>query len=123
LEKFWVDAIKEHAAEQAYQAILKELKNQYGMEKTSAMNPGSLEDWPMKEQIPLFSLFGNPQKLIGVELTDSYLMIPIKSLSGIIFPTDTKFESCQLCPRENCPGRRAPYDPGLAETKYHFNRV
>ena len=121
MEQFWVDSIKEQAALQAYQAIQKELENRYQLGMTSTMNPGSLEDWPMKEQVPLFSLFGDPQKLIGVELTDSYLMIPIKSISGIIFPTNSQFESCQLCPRKNCPGRRAPYDPGLAESKYHFN--
>jgi len=121
MEKFWADAIKEKAAIQAYQAVQRELEDRYRLGMTSTMNPGSLEDWPMKEQVPLFSLFGNPKDLIGVELTDSYLMIPIKSISGIVFPTDTQFESCQLCPRKNCPGRRSPYDPGLAESKYHFN--
>jgi hypothetical protein len=120
MEQFWVDSIKEQAALQAYQAVQHELEDRYRLGMTSTMNPGSLEDWPMKEQIPLFSIFGDPKKLIGVELTNSFLMIPIKSVSGIIFPTNSQFESCQLCPRKNCPGRRAPYDPELGESKYSF---
>ena len=48
-------------------------------------------------------------------LTDTFLMVPIKSVSGIFFPTEVSFESCQLCPRENCIGRRAPYDPALVK--------
>ena len=53
------------------------------------------------------------EKLIGVRLTDSFLMVPMKSISGILFPTEVRFESCQLCPRKDCPGRRAPYDQAL----------
>jgi hypothetical protein len=49
---------------------------------------------------------------------DSLMMDPVQSISGIIFPTETSFESCQLCPRENCPGRRAAYDKNLYEKKY-----
>jgi hypothetical protein len=53
------------------------------------------------------------ETVIGVTLTDHCLMIPLKSASGIYFPTEIKFESCQLCPRATCVGRRAPYDPAL----------
>jgi hypothetical protein len=45
-------------------------------------------------------------------------MVPTKSVSGIIFPTEADFQSCQLCERENCPNRRAPYDEMLYEQKY-----
>ena len=51
--------------------------------------------------------------LIGVTLSESFLMIPIKSVSGILFPKEIRFESCQLCPREKCAGRRAPYEESL----------
>lgn len=44
-------------------------------------------------------------------------MVPVKSVSGIFFPTEIKFESCQLCPREVCISRRAPYTP-LLVNKY-----
>ena len=72
------------------------------------MNPGPLKDWPLGEQRQLFFLFGDVKQAIGVELTESFLMYPVKSVSGIIFPTEVNYENCQLCPRENCPGRRAP---------------
>jgi hypothetical protein len=53
-----------------------------------------------------------------VTLTDSFLMVPTKSVSGIVFPTEVSFESCRLCPRSDCPGRRAKYDPNLWEQRY-----
>jgi len=68
----------------------------------------------MEEQRKLFALLGDPVKEVGVELTESCLMIPVKSVSGIWFPAKIDFENCQLCSRENCPGRRAPYDENLA---------
>ena len=91
------------------------LKQRYGLERLSRMSPGSLADWPLEEQGPLFSIFGDVESLIGVRLTDDYLMIPRKSISGIYFPTEVPFYSCQLCPRERCIGRKAPYDPNLVE--------
>ena len=45
-------------------------------------------------------------------------MVPTKSVSGILFPAEETFASCQLCPRDDCPNRRAPYDPELFERKY-----
>ncbi len=45
-------------------------------------------------------------------------MVPTKSVSGILFPAEESFASCQLCPRENCPNRRAPYDPELFDRKF-----
>ncbi|UCE44364.1 MAG: vitamin B12 dependent methionine synthase [Candidatus Bathyarchaeota archaeon] len=91
------------------------LKRRYRLEKISEMNPGSLEDWPITQQEQLFSLFGNVKDLIGVELTDSLLMIPRKSASGIYFPTEVTFYSCLLCPRKKCEERQAPYDKSLEE--------
>ena len=46
------------------------------------MNPGSLADWPMREQRPLFGLLGDTDAAIGVELMESYLMRPTKSVSA-----------------------------------------
>ena len=57
---------------------------------------------------------------IGVQLTDSYLMHPLKSVSGILFATDGTYGNCQLCPVERCPNRRAPYDPTLFDRKYRL---
>ena len=118
LEEYWADKIKEVILTTAFRDFTARLVSAYSMGTTAVMNPGSLEDWPIREQRKLFNLLGDPQEAIGVELTDSYLMIPTKSISGIRFATEITFENCQLCARENCPGRRAPYDPLLYESRY-----
>ena len=117
LEQFCLDELKQMALGAASSYLRNHVKRKYLLGKTSSMSPGSLEDWPITQQKELFSIFGNVKELIGVELTDSFLMVPIKSVSGVIFPTEITFESCQLCQREGCPGRRAPYDAHL-EAEY-----
>lgn len=81
----------------------------YGGDKFSVLSPGSLSSWDITGQVPLFALLGEGADLAEVELTPSYLMVPYKSGSGLCFPTDSPFESCMRCPRENCPNRRAEY--------------
>ncbi len=118
LHRYWADAIKELALAAAIQALTHHLSTCYELGRTATMAPGSLADWPLREQRPLFRILGDPHAAIGVELTDSFLMIPNKTVSGIRFPTEERFESCQLCPRENCPGRRAAFEPDLYDRKY-----
>ena len=118
LENYWANAISEMALDSARKALNVDIQERFNVTHSSRMNPGSLEDWPISEQKKLFSLLGDTKELVGVELTDSFLMVPIKSVSGIIFPSEVTFESCQLCQRQNCPGRRAPYDISLYNNKY-----
>ena len=59
--------------------------------------------WLVDEQQKLFSFF--PGNFCGVSLTDSSLMLPIKSVSGIIgIGKDIKKKaySCQVCDVEDC---------------------
>jgi hypothetical protein len=112
---FCLDIMKMAAVASAHTYLQDYLAREYALGQMSRMNPGSLEDWPVTQQIELFSLFGNVEDLIGVTLTENFLMVPLKSVSGIYFPTEIKFESCQLCPRERCVGRMAPYRPDLVE--------
>ena len=120
LRHYWAETINEMALRVAIQVLNKHLNERYRPGRTSAMSPGSLGEWPIQAQRDLFAILGNPEDAIGVRLTDSMLMIPIKSVSGIRFPTEESFESCQLCPRQNCPGRRAPYDKDLYDNKYRL---
>jgi hypothetical protein len=122
LRKYWADSIKEEILENAVDAVLNNLDEYYNLDKASDMNPGSLKDWPISEQKKLFKLFDNPEAKIGVKLSDSMLMYPTKSVTGIRFPTEIHFENCQLCRRENCPGRRTAYDPELYEKRYLINK-
>jgi hypothetical protein len=120
LHRYWADTINELALRQAIDALNEHLVERYQPGQTATMNPGSLGEWPLREQRALFRLLGDPEAAIGVQLTKSCLMVPNKSVSGIQFPTEEGFASCQLCPREDCSGRRAPYDPELYEKKYRL---
>jgi len=111
VKKYYIDVIGNVALSMTRMYLEKVLKERYGLTGMSFMSPGSLADWPVDEQRPLFALFGSGETPIGVSLNDSCLMIPAKSVSGIYFPTEVQFSNCQLCDRENCPGRKAAYDP------------
>ena len=121
LSVFWLDGIKAALLGVSICHLTRLLDRKYGLEKTANMSPGSGDAsvWPIQQQRELFSLFGDVEKLIGVRLTDSFLMLPNKTVSGIRFPTEIDFQSCQLCRRENCVGRRAPFDRELWESVQH----
>jgi hypothetical protein len=112
---YTLDVIKELALRSAVDYLQAYLKSRFAVTKLSRMNPGSLPAWPITDQSNLFAIFGDVAALIGVHLTESSLMIPVKSSSGIFFPTEVSFESCRLCAREGCPGRRAALNPEAAK--------
>jgi hypothetical protein len=118
LARFWAETINEVGVRLAGEALYAHLQECYGLGQLSTMNPGSLGDWPLSEQRVLFALLGDVKGEIGVELTPSLLMTPTKSVSGIYFPAESTFASCQLCPRQGCRNRRAEYDPALYASKY-----
>jgi hypothetical protein len=118
LEKYWADAIKGMALGASILALLEHIKEQHHPGDVSMMNPGSIQSWSLSEQRALFSILGAPEDSIGVELMESCFMKPGMSVSGMWFPTEHHFENCMLCPMENCPGRRAPYDKELYDGKY-----
>ena len=123
LANYYAGEIAEQALRAATAHLEAHLRDVYALEAYARMNPGSLADWPLSQQRPLFSLIGDVEASIGVCLTESLLMVPRKSVSGIIFPSTETFASCQLCPREVCPNRRAAYDRSLYERKYHQART
>jgi hypothetical protein len=114
LEKYYLDRIGNIALVKARHHVENHLKTRFALDGLSFMSPGSLNDWPIEEQKPLFALLGDVEALIGVKLSESLLMVPRKSVSGIYFPTKVTFFNCQLCPRLNCEGRKAKYDEELA---------
>ena len=113
LRRFFFDSIKTMALMSAAHFMTAHLSHRYHVKRATHMNPGEIGDWPLAQQSQLFDLFSNPEASIGVTLLPGYLMKPLKSRSGIFFSNDTGFETCQLCTQENCPGRRAPYNPEL----------
>lgn len=115
LDTYVADVIQDMARLTALNTLIGKIGDTYGLGNASSMNPGSLADWPIGEQKQLFALFGDSYRSIGVSLTSSMLMKPIKTISGICFATAHSFENCQLCPREKCPKRRAPNQQLQAE--------
>jgi hypothetical protein len=117
LAAYWLDVFKEMALEAAVRHLRTTVRERFALQGFSSMNPGSGDRnvWPIAQQRPLFSLLGPVEERIGVRLTASFLMVPNKSVSGLFFPTDVPFESCQLCTRPDCPRRRAPYVGPLAD--------
>jgi hypothetical protein len=115
LENYYLDTIGNIALKAVRNHLNQHLQAKFALEKLSFMAPGSLSDWPIEEQTPLFKLLGDVEAQIGVKLTPSLLMLPAKSVSGVFFPTETSFQSCQLCPRKRCESRKARYDLKLAK--------
>jgi len=121
LEQFWADTIMFLALGIAMQEVNERIKKILDAETVSTMNPGSLEDWPITEQAKLFTLMKNETVDIGIILNESFLMKPLKSVSGLTYASGEIFHNCQLCPRLDCPGRRAPFDDGLYEKRYKIS--
>lgn len=118
LERFLAEAVKGAGLKAALLAYEAELQERFAAGKVSTMTPGSLPDWPLSEQTPLFRLLGDTRRSVGVKLLDTMFMLPNITVSGISFASEHDFQSCQLCPREKCPGRRAPHDPELFPRRY-----
>jgi hypothetical protein len=117
LKEFWWDLIKTQMLFAANQHLTDHLHQRFRLGKTATMHPGSGDAsvWPIEQQRPLFALLGDVQKSIGVTLTDSFLMTPNKTISGILFPTEKDFRSCEVCHRDNCISRQAPFNKHLWE--------
>jgi hypothetical protein len=112
LVQFWWDAIKAELLSAARAHLLAHLTDRFRLGQTARMSPGSgdVEVWPIEQQRLLFALLGGVTPFIGVRLTESCLMIPNKTVSGLLFPTEEDFQTCQVCHRDVCPNRRAPFD-------------
>jgi hypothetical protein len=117
-KKMWVAFLKGQLLQTSMQYLGKHLTNRYKVSHVSSMNPGSGDAsvWPFEQQRDLFSIFEDVEKHIGVKLTKSLVLVPDMSVAGILFPTETDFQSCQLCHRENCHLRRAPFNKELWES-------
>jgi hypothetical protein len=115
---YWSENMRLQALGAASMALLDDLNHRYKPGQMAHMNPGSLVDWPLREQRPMFELLGDTRSAIGVQLQPSLLMWPTKTVSSIAFPNTSSFESCQLCPRQGCPNRRAPFDAALMDREY-----
>ncbi|MBN2155519.1 MAG: hypothetical protein JW776_05715 [Candidatus Lokiarchaeota archaeon] len=112
LKKYFLETIGDFILQNATWYLERQIQERFSVKQISSMSPGSLEDWGMAQQVPLFNLFGSEAtEKLGVQLSSNMVMNPRKSISGIAFHSKRAFVSCQLCSRNRCPGRRAPYTP------------
>ena len=113
---YWVDKLKELALAQGSAWLHRRLVEETGFQKLSSMNPGSgnVDVWPLRQQRELFSLLPGGAEAIGVTLTDTCLMTPNKTVSGIFFPSEVNYMNCKVCTRKECPNRRAAYNEVMA---------
>lgn len=122
LEKFWVDGISEQYLYRAHGVALAEIKAFSGAKTLYSMNPGSLQDFPISQQGPLFRMLGDTKQTIGAWITPTFLILPYKSGSGFYFESDSEFVNCSLCPRQGCPNRRVPFDEMKFSMKYELDK-
>ena len=111
LERYWADKLKLILLGRVQRALRDTVKAACFAESEhmASLNPGSLPQWPISEQKKLFAMLDGGADAIGVILKESYLMVPTKSGSGIYFAHNEHYENCMLCPRVDCPNRRAPF--------------
>lgn len=111
LLEFWADEVKKLYLSRVLAPFMGYIKEAYQTGgHLAALNPGSLKEWPISGQADLFGVLGGSafvQEQAGVRYTESFLMLPSKTTSGILFESETFYENCQHCPIENCPNRRA----------------
>jgi len=100
LEGVIVDILGSEIAEETtrniHQVIKTEMESRY-LNVTNRYSPGYC-NWPVSDQHQLFSLLGKNN--CGVELTESSLMLPVKSVSGIVgVGAQVKFQEyfCDKC--------------------------
>lgn len=107
--KAWLYLLKGELLQMAVARLEEHIRRRHQIAKLATMNPGSGDAavWPLEQQTELFSLLGDVEGAIGVRLTESWLLVPEISVSGVYFPTNVDFQTCQVCHRQKCPGRRA----------------
>lgn len=109
LEGYIVDLIGSGIVDSVASQLHQHIKNHaedHGKKTTNRYSPGYCS-WDVAEQQKLFSLL--PDGCCGITLTESSLMSPIKSVSGIIgIGTSVKYEdfTCEICPMKNCLFRK-----------------
>jgi hypothetical protein len=105
LKGFIADILGSVIVETAIDAIQQRLSDEMqraGLKITNRYSPGYC-GWLTQEQHKLFQLL--PEDNCGIRLTDSALMLPVKSVSGFIgIGANVRFNpyTCQICDAVNC---------------------
>ncbi|TVR70307.1 MAG: hypothetical protein EA408_11450 [Marinilabiliales bacterium] len=93
--------LAEAATDIVHSRIAAEMQKR-GLKVTNRYSPGYC-NWPTSEQKKLFSMF--PGDFCGVRLTESSLMVPVKSVSGVTgIGRDVEYDRyvCDACSDTDC---------------------
>lgn len=105
MKGYVIDIFASYVVEAAAEKYSREIENiilTQNSKVTNRYSPGYCK-WHVSEQETLFSFF--PKNPLGIRLSESSLMHPIKSVSGIIGVGDNvKYNphTCDICESENC---------------------
>jgi cobalamin-dependent methionine synthase I len=105
IKGYVVDVLANAVVEEAMDRVQENLSQEMaaaGLNITNRYSPGYC-GWDIAEQQKLFSLL--PEGFVGISLTPSSLMQPMKSVSGIIgIGKAVRFNhyTCNLCDDTNC---------------------
>jgi hypothetical protein len=105
IKGYVVDVLANAVVEEAMDRIQEKLSQELvaeGLKITNRYSPGYC-NWDIAEQQKLFSLL--PEGFLGITLSPSSLMHPMKSVSGIIgIGKEVRFNNytCNLCSDKNC---------------------
>ncbi len=107
LRLFVLDSIGTSIVESVGDLMEQRLQEAIGeLNHTNRFSPGYC-GWDILEQHKLFSLL--PTRVCGIDLSDSSLMHPIKSISGVIGvgkDVQRKKYGCAICDNKNCYRRK-----------------
>jgi hypothetical protein len=102
IKGYMIDLLGSLVADGAVDLIERHLETNEGLNITNRYSPGYC-GWKLVEQKMLFSLF--PENFCDIKLTPSSLMLPIKSVSGIIGTgknVEKKDYECEICDARDC---------------------
>jgi hypothetical protein len=103
LQLYWLDFLKEHALETAFQKAKAEMAKQCHGQNITSLIPMDDELWPLSGLREIFGSFESSSiETIGVELTEYLYMKPTKSRAGIFYPADKELDLCSLCNLKKC---------------------
>jgi hypothetical protein len=112
LRGFIIDTFGSLIVEKSVDLFHQNLESKFsevGLKLTNRYSPGYC-DWQVNDQQQLFSLL--PENPCNIQLSDSNLMIPIKSISGIIGigkEVEKREYSCSICKNKTCIYRKVRF--------------
>lgn len=106
---FILDNIGTYALRQVFEYMRKDF-GPNNSERISKISPGVSTYWGIEQQKIIFDFLGKEKvrESVGVILNEHYVMVPKKSVSGVMGDTINLFHECQIC-EKNCEYRKAPF--------------